>query len=379
MHLLESRRLVGQGLRNAFRKRVTSQIDYRWRDGGSAPPVQLDLKMADACNLRCVMCAQWGESGYNFGRAASEMKDLVPLAVYERLVDEVASVRPWVYIHGGEPFLYPSLVSLLERMKRNGLTVTVVTNGTLVEPHARRLVEIGTDVLMFSVDGPRDVHDRIRGLPGAFDGTVSGIRALGAEKRRRGTARPYVVLNSVVSQANQDSFPAVYELGEELGVNMVLTHYGWFQTADSGRRHTAVMQEGLAVSPWSWKGWVWGVDRIDAAAVAESVKRVQARKWNFWHAFVPELAVADIPRYYSDHAFTFGRSRCVAPWVMAEVMPNGDVVTCRDYPDVVVGNIKDAGILDIWNSRGLRDFRRLLKREGGTLPVCSRCPGMMGG
>src|SRR6185503_17376990 len=160
--------------------RVTGPLDYRWRDGGSAPPVQLDLKLADACNLRCVMCAQWGESGYNFARSAAEMKDLVPLPVYERLVDEVASVRPWVYIHGGEPFVYPSLVPLLERMKRKGLTVTIVTNGTLLEPHARRLVEIGADVMMFSVDGPRDVHDRIRGLAGAFDGTVRGIRAIAA-------------------------------------------------------------------------------------------------------------------------------------------------------------------------------------------------------
>jgi radical SAM protein with 4Fe4S-binding SPASM domain len=59
-------------------------------------------------------------------------------------------------------------------------------------------------------------------------------------------------------------------------------------------------------------------------------------------------------------------------------MPNGDVVTCRDYPDVVVGNIKEKSILELWNNDKMRGFRNLLKEEGGLLPVCTRCQGLMG-
>ena len=92
----------------------------------------------------------------------------------------------------------------------------------------------------------------------------------------------------------------------------------------------------------------------------------------------PDLEPEQVARYYKEHSNSFGFSKCMSPWVMAEVMPNGDVVTCRDYPDFVVGYIKEKNLLDIWNDNKMRSFRSLLKQEGGLLPVCTRCQGLMG-
>jgi radical SAM protein with 4Fe4S-binding SPASM domain len=58
-------------------------------------------------------------------------------------------------------------------------------------------------------------------------------------------------------------------------------------------------------------------------------------------------------------------------------MPNGDVATCRDYPDYVCGNIQKQGLLEIWNNDRYRKFRESLKNDG-LLPICSRCCGLMG-
>lgn len=63
---------------------------------------------------------------------------------------------------------------------------------------------------------------------------------------------------------------------------------------------------------------------------------------------------------------------------MTEIMPNGDVVPCRDYSDYVVGNITKKSILDIYNDEGYRKFRGLLKKHGGLIPICARCCGLMG-
>jgi radical SAM protein with 4Fe4S-binding SPASM domain len=59
-------------------------------------------------------------------------------------------------------------------------------------------------------------------------------------------------------------------------------------------------------------------------------------------------------------------------------MPNGDVAPCRDYPDYVVGNIKEDSILDIFNNGRYRKFRQALKDMGGLFPICARCCGLMG-
>ncbi len=377
MRFLESPDLIARSARHAVRKRLTSRLDYRRNDGFSQPPIQLDLKIVNACNLRCKMCAQWGEVGYNLTRPIAEVRETVPLSVYKKMVDDVASYKPWIYIWGGEPFLYPDLLPLIAYMKSKGFIVSVVTNGTKVADHAKDLVEMGLDVLLVSVDGPRDTHDNIRGYKGAFDLTTNGIRAVQAEKDRLRKVKPYVTLMSVFTRDNQECIEQIYELGDDLGIDGMLSWYGWYQTADSGARQTVLLQEKMNITPWSWKGWLWSAQEINPDVVVRSVQRLKSRKWTFPYVFFPDLKDEQVPVYYRDHHNTFGYHQCRAPWTMCEIMPNGDVVTCRDYPDIITGNIKNDSILNIWNGQRSRDFRLMLKNDG-LMPICSKCQGLMG-
>jgi radical SAM protein with 4Fe4S-binding SPASM domain len=168
----------------------------------------------------------------------------------------------------------------------------------------------------------------------------------------------------------------VFRLGEAIRVDGIVVFYGYFQNETSAARHEAVMQEKLGTTPWSWKGYLLGYDTLDTTALVETVRRVHGRTWSFPYVFAPDLAYEDIPRYYREPAETFGYRTCIVPWSMIEIMPNGDVVTCRDYPDYVVGNIKDDTLLDLWNNERYQRFRAVLKSER-LLPVCSRCCGLM--
>src|SRR5690349_17663297 len=98
LRVLESPDLIVRGARTAVRKRITSRLDYRRSDGYSASPLQIDLKLVNACNLRCKMCPQWGQTGHNLTRPSAELTDLISLDVYKRLMDDVASFKPWMYI-----------------------------------------------------------------------------------------------------------------------------------------------------------------------------------------------------------------------------------------------------------------------------------------
>ena len=258
------------------------------------------------------------------------------------------------------------------------MILSVITNGTKIEKLAKRLVDIRLDVLIFSIHGPQDTHDKIVKREGAFDAAVSSIKSIQVNKARRNRTKPLIFLISAVTGDNVRNLECVFDLGEELRVDGVLVNYGWFQAPESGYHYIHVMQEKLDTTPWSWKGWLWDVHAIDANLLTDSVKRIKARTYRFSYKFFPDLAYKDIPRYYGEHARTFGRRKCVVPWVKAEIMPNGDVVMCGEYPDYVVGNIKEENLLDIWNSERARKFRRILKGEGGLLPVCARCPSLMG-
>jgi radical SAM protein with 4Fe4S-binding SPASM domain len=69
-----------------------------------------------------------------------------------------------------------------------------------------------------------------------------------------------------------------------------------------------------------------------------------------------------------------GSSRCGLISTMPVILPNGDVSTCWDHPDYIVGNIRHDPFMEIWNGSRYRRFRELLGR--GLLPTCSRCTGL---
>jgi radical SAM protein with 4Fe4S-binding SPASM domain len=369
--------LLGSAHRS-WRKQVTSRIEYRRPDGVAGPPAQVDLRIIESCNLRCKMCSQWGESGYDLQRPREDIKTFLRLPVYEDLAEQLSafSPKPWIYIWGGEPFLHPELMPILECFKKRKFPLSIVTNGTRLRGNAAALVAARTDVLMVSLDGTEQTHDRIRGMKGAFATTVDGIRAVQEEKKKRRSAKPYIGVISVVSADNQDSLEELFETAEGLDIDFMMACYGWYQTDDSGARYTKMLQEALGVTPWSWKGWQWNVGKIDPEVVAASVSRIKERRWNFTCMFFPDLKENEVGSYYHDHSNTFGHNQCRAPWYEAAIMPNGDMVTCRDYPDVPLGNIRQTRFLDIWNSPRAVAFRQLVQKET-LLPVCTRCTGLM--
>ena len=130
-------------------------------------------------------------------------------------MDDVAPFKPWLFVWGGEPFLYPDIMPLLTYMKQKGLTISISTNGTKLDKHIRQIVEIGVDFLLISIDGPPDTHDDIRGYKGAFESTAGAMKAIQEEKKRQGKTKPYIFVVSVITANNQRNLAELYEAWEE--------------------------------------------------------------------------------------------------------------------------------------------------------------------
>jgi pyruvate-formate lyase-activating enzyme/predicted phosphodiesterase len=125
------------------------------------------------CNLRCDYCA-----------VASSPKAeprTVSLETFSALVDEaVAEGFAELYLTGGEPFLHPEIIDLLDYASA-ALPTVVLTNAMLTA--TRRLARLGELAgrkltVQTSLDGASpETHDAHRG-PGSFARTVRGIRDL---------------------------------------------------------------------------------------------------------------------------------------------------------------------------------------------------------
>lgn len=65
---------------------------------------------------------------------------------------------------------------------------------------------------------------------------------------------------------------------------------------------------------------------------------------------------------------------CTSPWVHLHSHPNGEVVTCCLSPsDVVVGNLHNQDIIEIWNADKIKELRTNILAGVPTPEICHRC------
>ena len=122
------------------------------------------------CNLRCVHC-------YADSHAEKYPGELTWEQCCDVIDDLAAYGASALLLSGGEPLLHPHLPDILRRATARGLKVTISTNGTRITPELARLFkDVGVAYVGISLDGIGEVHDKFRGVPGAFDGAIRGFR-----------------------------------------------------------------------------------------------------------------------------------------------------------------------------------------------------------
>ena len=378
-HMAKTPHILLRASKALYVKHIGVFKNYKRDDGyASLAPQQISVKITNVCNLRCKTCGQWGETGYNFERASEELREAVPVERYLKLSDDVQPYKPIYYIWGGEPFLYPGLFDFTDRIKRNKSILSVVTNATFLAEQAKEVVDQRWDVLMFSLDGPEAIHDEIRGRKGTFQKVAEGIEAVRKYKRDTKKSLPWIMALVTISVDNAPWLDKIFEVGEQLNLDCMIIYYSWFTNEKIGYAHTRIMEQKLGVTPTKWKGYLFN-HNVDTTALLASLQRIQSRKWKFGYLFIPDLKRDEqIVEYYKNPGKFFGYGPCISPWFVTEVMPNGDVAPCRDYPDYITGNLMEQSIFEIWNGERYRKFRQALKDNGGTFPICARCCGLMG-
>jgi Fe-coproporphyrin III synthase len=122
------------------------------------------------CNLRCIHC-------YSHSADVNYSGELTTDEGYALLEDLASFGVPVVLFSGGEPLIRPDVLDLVARARQLGMRAVLSTNGTLIEqPVAQRLREIGLSYVGVSLDGLRATNDSFRGVDGAFDHALAGIR-----------------------------------------------------------------------------------------------------------------------------------------------------------------------------------------------------------
>ena len=283
----------------------------------AALPTEIQVEVTNVCNLSCPMCP------HTFGNL--QIEDM-PVARFERILDQVAFATDVILTGWGEPLMHPEFLRFLDlcRERRPGAKVRFTTNGYLLnEERAKEVLARGVTRVAFSFD--EVPHD------GAADtlGHVPSKAALANAERfcalRKGTACRVHYQVAILPDNRKD-------------ILALITH-----AARAGADAVALMRLETWNRPELKRPDLTTERGIIAEAKAEGARLV-------------------IPVYcLNDHSLalrlaTHDDELCLKTDASVYIDVKGNISPCCNLRSHVGGNVETGTVAGAWESERFRDF-----------------------
>lgn len=279
-------------------------------------PLKLTICITERCNLRCRYC--YTDCG---SRKRPELNTQQWLEVIDDLLVQGFIIA---FFEGGEPFVREDFEEIAGYAAKK-MFVAVRTNATLVDDaRAQRLRDMGVGRVYVDILGATpETHDKLVGVPGSYDRTLSGVKAL---IRADIPCTPVMIVN----RENINELQGLVDLTEHLGLDEV----GLLRLYPLGRSRKA------------WSDFALGIDEqmraLDGVKAPPNIEIMRS-----WHP---------------------NDKNCC--WQNAAVNAYGDSIGCpylRDY--VNYGNVLDGGFGTTWRHPLYETLRSGQVTE--SCPTCS--------
>lgn len=342
-------------------------------------PQEISLQLTYRCNLRCAHCYQWNEQGFFRDYSPQRQRTELDVELVERILAATASVRSKLFLWGGEPLMHSRFSEIAALIDRYPRTVNMCTNGLLFQRRFDDLLLLGEHLnLLVSLDGLGEDHEALRGK-GTFARTTKNIAAV-LEAQRSGRFAGELSLSCMVSHVTVGKMYEFMEWAEDLQVNTVYFQFPWYISPQVAgdmdelyERCFSWLRPSTGTKQATWHSYTYQLPAEHLPTLRESMRRLAQRQWRVRIRYQPQLEddeVADFVLGTSRPAQH--RSKCLAVSNRMEVHADGNVSSCKFFPEFVVGNLYDTDVPELWHSPGFRQVREILA-EQGMMPVCSKC------
>ena len=316
-------------------------------------PTRVVMDLTRRCNLRCEMCHTW-EVAAGHELTPAEVRSI--LGQMPRLC--------WLDVTGGEVFLRRDAVELLDAVLDAAPSLQMLhfpTNGwftarvvQVVERIRARRPDLSL-IVTVSLDGPRDLHDQIRGRVGSYDRALETLRAL------RAIDGVGVYVGTTVTPTNADHVAA---LGDAL--------------------RAAV--PGFTPAEWHWNWLQISSHFFDNAAMASlpAVKSDRLVVTHLQRRGAPRSLVDLMELVFLVNLESYLRGEasgvtCQSLRSACFISPEGDLYPCHVY-DRPLGNLRERGVREIWGDPATLAARADIERLacGGCFTPCEAYPALAG-
>lgn len=303
-------------------------------------PYKVTLVATYHCNFRCEMCSIWQK------HSVGEMTPAEVESFFRKWPQ-----FSWVHLTGGELFMRRDLedvVTAIVECDRSLYLLNFPTTGwfgdrtvALVERILRR--GIGRLMTTISIDGPRELHDAMRGLPGSWDRgieTLRRLRAIGHRNFQVVAGMTLFAKNASFVDATIDAIRAVVPDFERADLHLNIGHESAHYFANSGY---------LADSR--------------SHPVAEAIEAHRTAIGRQYHPvrFLEDRYQALVAQYYETHKSPLP---CAALTSSCFIDPYWGLYPCSIWSESL-GNLRecDFDLSSLWESNRTRDVRTAVLNE----------------
>lgn len=190
----------------------------------------IQVHLNRVCNLACLHC---------YSRSGPTERESLSLEMLARFLAEARDEGyELVSFSGGEPFLHPQFAEIVALARALGFAAVAITNGTILK--GSRLAALAhLDLVAVSVDGPEEVHNRLRASKSAFARMLQGLEAI------RAAGLPFGIAHTVT----RNSLPHLSWMAafaRDMGAGILQLHPLGLVGAAADRQLEALDGEALA-------------------------------------------------------------------------------------------------------------------------------------
>ncbi len=328
-------------------------------------PQQVYIEVTNRCNSLCASCPLTYDHFLPF-----EPKHHLTWPQFRRIVDQLPRIERAV-LHGiGEPLLNPQLPRFVAHLKERGAHVLFNTNAVLLdERRGDALCAAGLDELRVSLDAVTPaLYQQLRGID-KLPQILANLRAFVA--RHGGKVQPRISLWLVGMRENLHQLPDLVRLAADIGIPEVYLQRLVYFGNGVGVGLPSPYPGSTMVPEQSLFGTL---EQQQAALIVEceSLAASLGLAFRASGAITPHESIA----VKGAHPW----QGCYRPWAVMYITATGTALPCciapfatTDYPSIMLGNVFDRPLADVWNDRPYQNLRAAVLSERPAPWPCQHC------
>ncbi len=314
----------------------------------SIGPETIALIATRLCNLDCLYCrgGRHGQPGYEITDISEEMTTEQLFSLFRDAVE--LGVKE-INIGGmdGEPFCRKDILSVLRRIKENGLIGSMTTNGSFLDTNAAEVMtEIGWDIMNLSFDSrdPLILHE-IRPARNRQPYVFRIIEFLETLERLDSGLR--VQLNAVITKKNFRGFSELVRFARNYRTIESINPLKLLNTGLSGN-YDALQLDNVELEEF----------RKILATLKGEPKLMYTGNWQ------PDPSTTGTSEQRPSG------QKCFTNYYILSVNSNGDIIKCPQCDENIAGlNVKTKGLKSLWMNEHLQ-FRQRMALRAECFPCC---------